>query len=175
MEKFYQELIDFLVDNSIEKKVFGFDENEILACEQKYGVKFPKAYRLFLSKMAKSKLRIYDNQDYSIDGISYAHETSNELLELNNKSLCEESFPFSQWQGYNFYYFNLSYDNPKVYRYLDSRLVEMEEVSYLKEYSSFIEWICERVELNLIIRKKLYKMEIEHLLIELKKLKHKYN
>ena len=107
LDEFFDLMVDFLTKNNLENKLLGFTDKEITNYETANEISFPKAYRLFLSFLAKSDLRIFDCQDFSIKGLNDAQEVSKELLKQDNYKLNGNQFAFTQWQGYNFYYLDL--------------------------------------------------------------------
>ncbi len=120
LNQFYASLSNFLLGNKLETSIKGFEKSEIENCEKNHSILFPEAYRLFLSRMAKTDLRIFDGQDFSISGLKDAHEVSNDLLKQDKTELPDEVFVFTQWQGYNFFYINLDAENPSVNLYIEA-------------------------------------------------------
>ena len=142
-----------LVLNSIEKITIKYideekgnfkeiEEPEIQALENKCGLILPKAYRLFLKKFAGNKLKIFDNQSYNIQGIFYAQDVSKELILQDNFTLPENSFVFSQWQGYQFYYFvNSGSENPETFLYIEGGDDVTTEPPEVYAYGNFTNWL----------------------------------
>ncbi len=100
----------------------GLAEEDIDQLEQTYSLTFPKAYRKFLRNFPGAHLKIFDYQTYGMHGIADAHEVAEDLLlEDETKTILPSgAFPFSQWQGYQFYYFvNSGRDNPETYLYME--------------------------------------------------------
>ncbi len=171
LENFYCSILDFLIKNKLEISPEGYSEEEIIRYEKLIGVTFPKAYRLFLFKMAKSKLKIYDHQDFSLSGLNYASEVSKELLELDKNEISPNQFVFAQWQGYNFYHFKLNSENPNVELYIQAGCAFDGSPAEKYNYGPFTDWLCRKIKISLNLRNQLEGLEINSLLIELDKIK----
>lgn len=171
LDDFYDLLIDFLSKNKLENHPKGFTNKEISKCEMDNSIQFPKAYRLFLSLMAKTDLRIFDRQDFSLKGLKDAQEVSKELLEQDNYKLSANQFAFAQWQGYNFYYLNLEMANPNVELYIEAGGASENASPKIHKYGQFTDWLCKKVEISLGHRKQLDGLEIDSLLKELNEIK----
>src|SRR5688572_19388438 len=171
LDKFYDSVLEFLIKNSLESLPRGFSEEEIRNYETKKGIEFPKAYRLFLSLLAKSSLGIFDSQDFTISGLKDAEEVSKELLEKDRHTLSPNQFVFSQWQGYNFYYLDLNSENPNVELYIQAGCAFDGSPAEIYKYGQFTDWLCKKIEISLNLRKRLEGLEIERLLNDLVKIK----
>ena len=171
LDKFYDSVLGFLTKNSLEELPQGFCEEEIKNYETKKAIEFPKAYRLFLSLMAKSNLRIFDSQDFTISGLNDAEEVSQELLEKDKHKLGPNQFVFSQWQGYNFYYLDLNSENPDVELYIQAGCAFEGSPAEIYKYGRFTDWLCKKIEISLNLRKRLEGLEIEELLDDLEKIR----
>ncbi len=171
LDDFFVLMVDFLIRNKLESNTKGFKEEEIKNYEIENSIKFPKAYRLFLSTLANSDLRIFDCQDYTISGLKYAKEVSEGLLKKDNYKLNEHQFAFTQWQGYNFYYLDLTSDNPNVKLYIEAGCASEDSPPEIHKYGSFTDWLCKNVEISLNLRKQLNGLKIDHLLKELEEVK----
>jgi hypothetical protein len=171
LNEFYSSILEFLTANKLESFPQGFSEEEIRNYENSNAIEFPKAYRLFLSSMAKSDLRIFDNQDYSISGLKDASEVSKELLKKDNYQLSNNQFAFSQWQGYNFFYLDLNSENPNVELYIEAGCAFEGSPPEIHKYGQFSDWLCKMIECSLKLRSQLYGLEIETLLMELEKIR----
>ncbi len=141
LNEFYSKVIDFLTRNKLEVNIEGYEDLEIKSCEIAYSVQFPKAYRLFLSLMAKSDLRIFDFQDYTLSGINDAQKVSKELLENDDYILGENKFVFAQWQGYNFFYIDLEKDNPNVELYIQAGCASEDAPPEIHKCGEFTNWL----------------------------------
>lgn len=103
-----------------EEQFRGLTESGIESLEKTHGISFPKAYHYFLQRFAAGQLSIFDCQSYSQQGIADALEVSEELLQQDKATLPAHSFPFSQWQGYQFYYFvHSGSDDPETFLYME--------------------------------------------------------
>lgn len=171
LDEFFDLIVDFLTKNNLENKLQGFTDKEITNYETANAIRFPKAYRLFLSFLAKSDLRIFDCQDFSIKGLNDAQEVSKELLEQDNYKLTGNQFAFTQWQGYNFYYLDLEKENPNVELYIEAGCASEDAPPEIHKYGRFTDWLCKKVEISLNLRKQLDGLEIVNLLDELEKIK----
>ncbi len=168
LDQFYSLLLKFLTKNGLEKYTDGYSEDEIDQCQIQYSIEFPKAYKLFLQLMAKSELKIFDCSDFTFSGLSEAQEVSQELLEQDNYSLGENIFAFSQWQGYNFNYFDLKSENPNVGLYIEAGCAHENAPPEIYHYGPFTNWLCNKVEISLGLRNQLEGLKIENLLTDLK-------
>ncbi len=171
LKEFFELMIHFLTKNNLENKPQGFTNKEITDYETAQSIRFPKAYRLFLAMLAKSDLRIFDCQDFSIEGLKVAQEVSKELLEKDNYKLTKNQFAFTQWQGYNFFYLDLEMDNPDVQLYIEAGCASEDAPPEIHKYGRFTDWLCKNVEISLNLRKRLNGLEIDGLLKELNEIK----
>lgn len=104
-----------------ESNYTGLSEDVIAGMEETYGFAFPEVYRRFLAFFPGAHLKIFDGQTYGSIGVKEAQEVSKEILSEDNKVLPDGSFAFSQWQGYQFYYFIRSArsNNPETCFYME--------------------------------------------------------
>ena len=172
-----------LVLNSIEKITIKYideekgnfkeiEEPEIQALEKKCGLILPKSYRLFLKKFAGNNLKIFDKQSYNIQGIFKAQEVSEELIMLDNFTLPENSFAFSQWQGYQFYYFvNSGSENPETFLYIEGGTETSTSPPKIYAYGSFTNWLIDLAIYNMKIIGKNHGYKVEKGIEELEELK----
>jgi hypothetical protein len=171
LDEFFELIIDFLTNNKLENNPKGFKDKEISNYETSNSIRFPKAYRLFLSMLAKSDLRIFDGQDFSIEGLKDAQEVSKELQEQDKYKLSENQFAFTQWQGYNFYYLDLEMENPNVELYIEAGCASADAPPEIHKYGQFTDWLCKKIEISLNLRRQLEVLEIDSLLNELNEIK----
>lgn len=171
LDKFYENIVDFLVANQIENQPCGFSEKEISNYEIEYKISFPKAYRLFLALLAKSDLKIFSFQDFTISGLKGAQEVSQELQVKDNFQLESYQFAFTQWQDYNFFYLDLRSNNPNVELYIQAGCASEESPAEIYKYGSFTDWLCNMIEISLTLRKQLNGLEINQLLTDLEQIK----
>jgi hypothetical protein len=115
MQAFYTRLDQFLVKVGLEKSatIVGCSEDEVTAQEQAYGTQFPLAYRLFLKWCGRKKPALFE-QDFELRFLDYFWDSARDLLAENQGVLEPGGFVFAEWQGYNFLYFLLGFDNPPV-------------------------------------------------------------
>ena len=108
MQAFYQRLNQFLFEQGFEDSPVGLgcSDAEIAGQEQRYGIRFPLAYRLFLQWCGHMALQSLE-YDCRLDSLDYSWESARELLEENHVTLEVGGFVFGEWQGYNFFYFLL--------------------------------------------------------------------
>lgn len=126
-----------------EENFRGLTESEIVNLEKAHQLSFPKAYRYFLKRFAAGQLSIFDCQSYSLQGIADAQEVSEELLQADKVTLPDHSFPFSQWQGYQFYYFiNVGSDDPETYLYMEGGGKDSDPPMFYP-MGSFTEWLID--------------------------------
>lgn len=120
----------------------GLTEPEIEALEKEYEMIFPKAYKYFLRKYAAGELQIFDNQTYDAEGIAEAREVSKDLLSQDKITLPSNYFAFSQWQGYQFYYFiNSGADNPDTFLYIEGGNDPNLEPPEIYPLGCFTDWL----------------------------------
>ena len=122
LDLLFLEIKEIIMESLREKKGHfgGLSEAEIGKLEKENGWSFPKAYRKFLRAFADSQSSVFDGQLYNIKGIMDAQQVSQELLAQAHATLPDNHFAFSQWQGYNFYYFLTDgSDNPETFLYLE--------------------------------------------------------
>lgn len=146
----------------------GMPEADIVLLEQTYAVTFPEAYRKFLQRFPGAHLKIFDKQAYGKYGIASAHEVAEALLEQDNFTLPEGAFPFSQWQGYQFYYFvNTGDANPEVFLYIEAGFGEPPE-----NYSTgcLTDWLLELAMSNIALYGRLEGHDTEAGIEQLRKL-----
>jgi hypothetical protein len=129
--------------------LLGYSEAEIAAREQQYGVQFPLAYRLFLQWCGRGWLQSL-GQDFRLEFLEYYWDSARDLLAENQATLEPRGFVFSEWQGYNFFYFLLGIDNPPVKLYIIKSDIEP-GLEYI-DYDRFIDWLIGLIELALIYR-----------------------
>ena len=172
-----------LVLNSIEKitiKYIGekkgnfkeIKESEIQSLENKCGLILPEAYKLFLKKFAGNELKIFDNQSYNIHGIFYAQEVSEELILQDNFTLPENSFVFSQWQGYQFYYFeNSGSENPETFLYIEGGDDAITEPPEIYACGNFTDWLIDLTINSMKVISENHGYKVDKGIEELEKLK----
>ena len=137
----------------------GLSEEIIEELENQYDRKFPEAYRSFLKTMAARLPKIFDCQLYNKEGIENAQEVAAELLEQDRASLPEGAFAFSQWQGYQFYYFvDDGTANPETFYYREGGDQKPHTIAY---YGCFTDWLINLSIYNMQIFQRLNGYEID--------------
>jgi hypothetical protein len=127
----------------LDDKAFkGHTELSIINLENNSKIKLPFAYKHFLRKIGASDLSIFDNQSYSLSGLYYANETAEKILTDENEKLPENAFIFSEWQGYQFFYFiNDGSENPNTYLYIARDDDKYNEEVIILNYGTFTDWL----------------------------------
>lgn len=135
----------------------GCSEAEIVAQEQTYGVQFPLAYRLFLKWCGRTTLKSLD-QDFRLEFLEYYWDSARDLLAENQVTLEAGGFVFGEWQGYNFFYFLLGFDNPPVKLCIIKSDTEP-GLRYI-EYGRFTDWLIDTIKYSVKIRQSIRKIEV---------------
>jgi hypothetical protein len=113
----------------------GLSEDEIMATEQAFNVKFPLAYREFLSIFGKRRGRILRN--YGTEASYLARNRKDALKALDNAK--EKGFEFKDshvffgvYQELAFYFFDsaVNEEDPPVYVFSDSGKAEPYKASF---------------------------------------------
>lgn len=145
MQGFYSRLNQFLIEVGLEQPstIIGCSESEIAMQEQIYGVQFPLAYRLFLKWCGHRKPTLFD-QDYELRFLNSYWESASDLLAENQAVLEPRGFVFSEWQGYNFFYFLLGLDNPVVKLCIIKSDTEI-GLEYI-DYGCFTDWLINSIK-----------------------------
>jgi hypothetical protein len=160
MHVFYTRLDQFLLAAGLEDSTTGLgcSEAELAAQEQRYGVSFPLAYRLFLTWYGRTTLQSLD-QDFRLELLEYYWDSARELLAENQATLAPGSFVFGEWQGYNFYYFLLGSDNPPVT--LCSIKSDREPGVEYREYGRFTDWLIGQIKSLVELRQSLGRINVQ--------------
>lgn len=134
----------------------GLTDIEIESLEKTNGQKFPKAYKLFLKKFAGGQFKIFDYQSYDLQGIIDAQEVSKELILQDGTTLPDNCFVFSQWQGYQFYYFvNTDTDNPDTFLYIEGGNDKRIDPPEIYPEGCFTDWLVNLLISNITLIGKL--------------------
>jgi hypothetical protein len=99
--------------------------NDLIVIEEKQGLKFPKIYKAFYERCAKSIPNGMLGSDLYND-YKELNDWAKELLNEDNAEnfLSEDDFVFMMHQGYMFWYFKANgNENPDVYFYHETELV----------------------------------------------------
>lgn len=135
-----------------ESNFIGLTNTQIEDLEKTYQLSFPKAYRQFLQRFAAGPLKVYDYQTYGGKGIAEAQEVSKGILSLDGTPMPEQYFAFSQWQGYQFYYFiNSGKDNPDTFLYLEGGADPAIDPPEIYAYGSFTDWLLQLTISNMTL------------------------
>lgn len=122
--------------------VIGLNESEIKSLEKEHNINFPYAFRLFLSKMAAGKLKIFDHQSFNLSSIIETHEVAELITEEDKHAMPDNSYPFSHWQGYQFYYFiNDGTSDPPTYLYMEGGDDLNEHPPEITSLGNFSKWL----------------------------------
>jgi hypothetical protein len=145
MQAFYTRLDQLLIKTGLEKPatILGCSEDEIKAQEQAYSVRFPLAYRLFLKWCGRKKPALFD-QDFELRFLDYFWDSARDLLAENQVVLEPGGFVFTEWQGYNFFYFLLDFDNPPVKLCIIKSDTEP-GLEYI-DYGRFTDWLINEIK-----------------------------
>ena len=160
MQAFYMRLAQFLVATGLEGSTSGLgcSEAEVAAQEQEYGVQFPLAYRLFLKWCGRATLQSLE-QDFRLAFLDYYWDSARELLTENQTSLEPGGFVFSEWQGYNFWYFLLGSDNPLVKLCIIKS--DLEPGLVYHEYGRFTDWLIGQLKTMVQLRQSLGRLDVQ--------------
>jgi len=160
MQAFYTRLDQFLVTTGLEgsTKDLSCSEAEITAQEQAYGVQFPLAYRLFLKWCGRATLQSLE-QDFRLAFLDYYWDSARELLTENQMTLEPGAFVFSEWQGYNFWYFLLGSDNPLVKLCIIKSDLEPGLVCH--DYGRFTDWLISQLKTMVHLRHSLGRLDVQ--------------
>lgn len=138
----------------------GLSDREISDLEIKYQITFPEAYKCFLKTLVGGRLKIFDHQNYNIEGIESAHEVASEILLVDKVELPKSSFVFSQWQGYQFYYFiNTQDGDPDTFQYIEGGGTE-QSPPMIYNVGKFTYWILKLAINCLNLQSRLHKYEV---------------
>jgi SMI1 / KNR4 family (SUKH-1) len=152
MDKFPQNIVEIIIAVIMEisskylkddyKKFKGHIDVSIINLEADLKVKLPYAYKHFLRKIATGDLTIFDSQGYSIKDVYYSQESASAILSYDKEVLPHNAFVFSEWQGYNFYYFiNDGSENPDTYLYIERGDDENNTPSGSYYQGKFTDWL----------------------------------
>jgi hypothetical protein len=160
LHTFYTRLDQFLVAAGLEGPTTGLgcSEGELAAQEQRYGVQFPLAYRLFLAWCGRTSLPSL-GQDFQLEFLDYYWDSARELLAENQATLAPGGFVFGEWQGYNFHYFVLGSANPPVTLCIIKSETES-GLAYI-EYGRFTDWLIGRLKEQVELRQSLGRVKVE--------------
>lgn len=160
MQAFYTRLDQFLVTTGLEGSTSGLgcSEAEVAAQEQAYGVQFPLAYRLFLKWCGRATLQSLA-QDFRLAFLDYYWDSARELLTENQATSEPGAFVFSEWQGYNFWYFLLGCANPMVKLCLIKS--DLEPGLEYHEYGRFTDWLINQLKTMVQLRYSLGRLDVQ--------------
>ena len=160
MHLFYARLEQVLLAAGLEDSTTGLgcSEAEVAVQEQRYGVSFPLAYRLFLTWYGRTSLPSLD-QDFRLEFLDYYWDSARELLAENQVALAPGGFVFGEWQGYNFYYFLLGSDNPPVT--LCSIKSDSESGLEYREQGRFTDWLIGQLKSVVELRQSLGRINVQ--------------
>ena len=161
IDAFFEKINAFLAYYDLEdlSRTEGYSNTEINYYEQQLDLKFPYAYRKFLANYAKGSMRFFCGQTYRLDKIKNAFATAEELVRDNNETLPRNTFPFSQWQGYNFFYLENDKTEPWVYLYMEGKGKDGEWL--------FCDWVKWQIECEVRSRLKWDDLTNEEIIEEL--------
>jgi hypothetical protein len=162
MQDFYTHLIQFLFEAGLEDSPTGLgcSEAEIVAQEQAYGVQFPLAYRLFLTWCGRTSLQSL-NQGFELKFLDYYWDSARDLLAENQAMLEPSGFVFGEWQGYNFYYFLLGFENPPVKLCIIKSDSDDEPGLRYIDYGRFTDWLINQIKYSVKIRQSIGKINVQ--------------
>lgn len=138
--KYLKKLESFYNNNSKISRI-GVTEQEIIAFEQEFSIKFPKAYKEFLF-LAGNRDNILDDWNRSFDYLDWIQENIKESMDEVNLNL-KPFFAFAEYGNNQCLFFFLDEgENPPVYAYYEDKIEENgKNVFYIKFRDSFSECI----------------------------------
>lgn len=154
LHTFYTRLDHLLVAAGLEEPTTGLgcSEVELAAQEQRYGVQFPLAYRLFLAWCGRTSLPSLGH-DFRLEFLDYYWDSARQLLAESQATLAPGGFVFGEWQGYNFHYFLLGSANPAVTLCIIKAETEP-GLDYIA-YGRFTDWLIGRLKEQVKLRQSL--------------------
>ncbi|WP_324673119.1 SMI1/KNR4 family protein [Hymenobacter sp. GOD-10R] len=158
MQVFYSQLKQFLTAALETADAIGCSEEEITYQERAYDIQFPLAYRLFLIWCGKTKLSWMNGRDFGLDTLAYSWDSATELLAENQSVLEPNGFVFSEWQGYNFWYFLQGIDNPPVKLCIIQS--DVDPGLQIIEYGRFTDWLINQIKDSIKLKQSLKRIDV---------------
>lgn len=143
---YLKQLEDYYNKNSKISRI-GVSESKIEEFEQKYNLKFPKAYKEFLF-LAGNRDSILNPWERGFDYLDLIQTNLKESMDDVNLHL-KPYFIFAEYGGDQCLFFFLDGgENPPIYAYYEDKIVDDkgEEVFYIKFRNSFSEYIDKCIE-----------------------------
>lgn len=122
----------------------GLDVSQIKKIKDFYNVRLPKDYEFFLEKLGLDGGGFMRGESCFFDKIFELKEYANDLLSEDESDfkLKPEDFVFYVHQGYMFYFFDTSLDDPSIFFY------EEGDMQPTLKFSSFHDFLKEQIDIR---------------------------
>ena len=98
------------------------------------------------------------DQEFELRFLDYFWDSARDLLAMNRVILEPGGFVFTEWQGYNFFYFLLGFDNPPVKLCIIKSDTEP-GVEYI-DYGRFTDWLIDQIKAMVDLRQSIREINV---------------